>query len=248
VAKSSKSAKTERQRLIDETLKKQRSAERRRGNMIVGVSVVIALGLIGFAAYPRVESSVLQAQYKDKPLREIGAAASVCKPIEEKPATGVSNHVDEGVKVDYETSPPAYGPHWNAVGAPAPFEQKFYDEDDRPELEQLVHNLEHGYTILWYDDTMSRDQVAQIRSIANKFDSSTQKDPDFRQKFIAAPWTDKDGDPFPEGHVAFTHWKAGKGSDDSIGVFQYCTDVSGDALFDFMLAYPYTDAPEAAVI
>ena len=35
MAKPTKSAKTERQRLIDEAMKKQRSAEKRRGNAIV---------------------------------------------------------------------------------------------------------------------------------------------------------------------------------------------------------------------
>jgi len=29
-----------------------------------------------------------------------------------------------------------------------------------------------------------------------------------------------------------------------VGVWQYCTDVSGDALNAFMLKYPYMDSPE----
>ena len=29
-----------------------------------------------------------------------------------------------------------------------------------------------------------------------------------------------------------------------MGVWQYCSDVSGAALEDFMLKYPYTDSPE----
>ena len=33
-------------------------------------------------------------------------------------------------------------------------------------------------------------------------------------------------------------------ADAQVGVWQYCSDVSGAALEDFMLKYPYTDSPE----
>ena len=65
---------------------------------------------------------------------------------------------------------------------------------------------------------------------------------------IAAPWTsdDENGKKFPGGqHVAFTHWKGDSSA--STGVWQYCSDVSGDALTKFIDTYPYTDAPEATV-
>ncbi len=29
-----------------------------------------------------------------------------------------------------------------------------------------------------------------------------------------------------------------------VGVWQYCSEVSGEALNDFMLDYPYLDSPE----
>ena len=64
-------------------------------------------------------------------------------------------------------------------------------------------------------------------------------DSNFRDKFIAAPWksTDEDGAKFPDGqHVAFTHWSAGgNGETDTtkqVGAFQYCSGVSGAALHD----------------
>ena len=49
-------------------------------------------------------------------------------------------------------------------------ERKLYTADDRPELETLVHNLEHGYTILWYDETVAADDDAMTssRAIADK--------------------------------------------------------------------------------
>ncbi len=72
-----------------------------------------------------------------------------------------------------------------------------------------MHNLEHGYTLLWYDDTVAKDatQLAVVKGIAGKFESSTENG---RDKFIAVPWTGKDGKGFPQGtHVALTHWSMG---------------------------------------
>ena len=128
-------------------------------------------------------------------------------------------------------------------------ERKLYTEDDRPPLGNLVHNLEHGYTILWYDQSVADDggQMDELRGIADKLQGTGS----MRLKFKAVPWlsSDEDGKKFPDGqHVALTHWSNGGVGDDAtgkaVGVFQYCTDVSGAALKDFMLKYPYTDSPE----
>ncbi len=252
MAKSSKSAKSERQKLIDNAMKKQRSAEKRRGFAIVGVCVTVALLIVGAAAYKPVTDWWDLRQYNNLDLADVGAKPSVCQEIDTKTAEGVSDHVPGGTQVEYQDAPPAYGPHWNEPNlAPAPFDDKLYgDNDERPELESLVHNLEHGYTILWYDETVADDgdQMAQIASIAKKFKVD---DDNFRFKFIAAPWTDEDTDEvgtgFPDGqHVAFTHWKGD--AEKSTGVWQYCSDVSGEALDSFMQEYPYTDSPEPNAI
>ncbi|WP_148614030.1 DUF3105 domain-containing protein [Nocardioides rubriscoriae] len=248
MAKPSKTVKTERQRLIDETLKKQKSAEKRRGNLIVAVSVVLALGIIAIPVVPIVNGWFHEESYADTPIDEIGAAASVCQDPVTKAGKDVGTHVDQSQTVDYDTAPPAFGAHWNVLGlAPATFTDKFYDASDRPPLEALVHNLEHGYTILWYDETIadSSTQLAQVKAIARKFKESGDN-LNFRNKFIAAPWTsdDEGGKKFPSGqHVAFTHWMGNTTT--STGVWQYCSDVSGGALVAFLDKYPYTDAPEA---
>jgi hypothetical protein len=244
-----KPAKTDRQAVIEQMRKKQKSAERRRGTIIVTVCVLAALAIVGAAAVPILKDKWDQRQYNGKALADIGQPASTCQKITTKKADGNQQHVPEGTPVTYTTAPPAFGAHWNVAGlAPAPFARHFYTAEDRPELESLVHNLEHGYTILWYDDTIAGDEKAmeEIQGIADKFG-----DQNFRDKFIAAPWT-KDTEnykPFPDGtHVAFTHWSAGgNGVTDTskqVGVFQYCDGVSGEALSDFMAKYPYTDSPE----
>ena len=246
-----KSVKSDRQAVIDEIRKKQKGADRRRGFAIVGVCGLIAVVILGLAIYPIIKRNRDLSEFNNLKLAEIGSPASVCEKVTTKPANGSSDHVPYPQDVVYEEAPPAFGPHWNEAGiAPAGFERKFYTDNDRPKLESLVHNLEHGYTILWYDDTIAGDSKAlnQIEGIADKFKGSSDN---FRFKFIAAPWTgdDEDGKKFPDGqHIAFSHWSAGgNGETDTtkqVGAWQYCSAPSGAALDDFMKTYPYTDAPE----
>jgi len=61
------------------------------------------------------------------------------------------------------------------------------------------------------------------------------------------------GATFPGGaHVAFSHWSKGGAEETDttkqVGVWQYCSDVSGEALDSFMQEYPYTDSPEPNAI
>ncbi len=247
-----KSSKSDRQAVIDEIRKKQKGAERRRGYAIVAVCSLVALLIVVAAAYRPVKNWWDLRQFKDINLASIGAPASVCDDVTTKKADGNQQHVPFGSQVKYSTAPPAFGSHWNEAGqAPAPFNRKFYTDEDRPELEALVHNLEHGYTILWYDQSIADDpdKLNVIDGIADKFRSDSNN---LRYKFIAAPWTsddEKESGKFPDGmHVALSHWSAGgSGETDTskqVGAFQYCSQPSGEALKDFMLEYPYTDSPE----
>ena len=245
-----KASKTDRQAVIDEIRRKQKGAEKRRGFAIVGVCALVALLIVAAAAYRPIKNWWDLRKFNDIDLAAIGAPASSCEDITTKAATGSADHVPQPQQVTYETAPAVFGQHWNEAGvAPAPFNRKFYTEQDRPELEALVHNSEHGYTILWYDQSIADDgdQLNVIDGIADKFRSDSEN---FRFKFIAAPWTaedEKESGKFPEGtHVAITHWstKGGEGGDEQVGVFQYCEQPSGEALQDFMLEYPYTDSPE----
>jgi hypothetical protein len=250
-----KPAKTDRKAVIDQMRKKQKSADRRRNFAIVGVCVLIAVLILGAAVFPILKDKWDERAYAGKEVADIGAAASACQDIETKKADGNQNHVPVDTPVEYTTAPPAFGPHWNEAGvAPASFARKLYT-DDRPPLEALVHNLEHGYTILWYDETIADDdaQMDELRAIADKFTEGGADD--FRNKFIAAPWTsaDEDGAKFPDGqHVAFTHWSAGGQGETDVskqqGAFQYCSEVSGEALDSFMDEYPFADSPEPGAL
>lgn len=109
-----------------------------------------------------------------------------------KPAVGESvsipanfqTHVDIGTPLTYPSDPPAGGKHYAQE-----FEAGFYDEGtilNQPgdAAGYLVHNLEHGYVIFWYncaklDETDCNNFKSQIKTAMaakNNF------------KLIAFPW------------------------------------------------------------
>lgn len=222
----------------------QRKSERRRTIAIVAACAAAGVAIIAAGAYPLIKQSRTEAQFSGKGLAEIGAseAAASCSPVSKTPATGGSDHRPEGSEITYETTPPAFGPHY---ATPAAFSRKFYTTDDRPPVPTLVHNLEHGYSILWYDDTIAGDaqELAEVKAIARMFEN----DSGLAGKFVAAPWADDDGGALPDGkHIAVTHWSVGEGngSGDQVGVSEYCARPSGEVLANFVKAYPYSDSPE----
>lgn len=212
-------------------------------NAVIAAVVVVAL-LVAAVVWWSLRTR-LQEGSSATAVDEIGTEAR-CGPVQTEPASGSGEHVANGTTVDYAelgAAPPAYGPH---LAEPAGFERKLYTADDRPPLEALVHNLEHGYTVLWYDEAVAADEqtMSTVEQIAQSFEGTRLQE----DKFIAAPWTADDGAAFPEGmHVALTHWAA-EGSDaaagQGAGVRQYCAAPSGAAVDDFMQAYPWSNSME----
>ena len=242
-----KQDRTDRQAVIDSIRNKQKGADKRRGYAIVGVCVTVALLIVGAAAYQPIKDWYDLRGFSSTGLDTIGAEADACQEITTKKANGAQEHVEPGTPIQYEDAPPAFGQHYNVWDG---IERKLYT-NDRPDVGELVHNLEHGYTILWYDKTVadSDSMMDDLRGIATKFDDNEN----YRNKFKAVPWTDDDGEPFPGGqHVALTHWSVGgegeSAADKQVGVFQYCSAPSGAALEEFMKKYPYTDSPEPGAI
>ncbi len=242
MAKQSKDK--DRRAVVEQMRREQQRAEKKRTYAIMGGVVAVALVIIGLGAYPLIQDARQQSEFSGRGLDEIGAAAAQagCQDVQADAATGSADHRPESEELVYDQAPPASGSHYPTW---ADFGRKFYTAQDRPELGYLVHNLEHGYSILWYDETVadSDEQLAQVKAIANKFEGS-----DFENKFIAAPWTAEDGEAFPDGaHVALTHWSMGGTNgnpEGQRGITQYCEVPSGEAVATFMEDYPYTDSPE----
>jgi hypothetical protein len=233
-----KSQKQDRRELIEKMQREQARSDKRRTLIIVAASILVGLAIIAYPAVKLIQDS----RTKNLAISDLGvaaASASCAAPTDDK-ATGTQDHKPDGTVIQYPVSPPSSGPHYPVW---APFGKKFYTFDDRPPVPNLVHNLEHGYTILWYNEKTAndKDQVALIEKI------SKAKLPDSSNgKFIAAPFRDSDGQPWPDGkNIAFSHW-SGMGADGktAFGHRQFCGSVSGAALADFMAKYPSTDAQE----
>lgn len=257
MAKSpSSNPRPDRRAVVDQMRSRQKRAERRRNVAIVGACALVAVVIVGAAAFRPVKDWWDLRQFNSIDLADIGAPASACGEITTKTATGNQDHVQPGTPIDYADNPPSFGRHYDIW---EPMDRKFYTAADRPEVGKLVHNLEHGYTILWYDETIAEDdaRMNDLRAIAGKYQGSDN----LRLKFKAVPWTEEDGEPFPDDrHVAMTHWSTGGGDAEGaaegaadgegerqVGVWQYCDAPSGEALEQYMRDYPYTDSPEPQV-
>ncbi|MDQ4008744.1 MAG: DUF3105 domain-containing protein [Actinomycetota bacterium] len=242
MGKSSKS--NERRARIEELERQRKRDERRRMLMFSGVIGLVALVIVGIVGYELVTRTQEQQAIEETNFAQFGVAESAagCTPVQESPASGGADHVNPPQRIQYDQAPPSSGAHYPEW---AGFDRKFYTTEDRPPVEMLVHNLEHGYNILWYDETVANDEqaLAEIERLASKFEGS-ERDPD--NAFIAAPWTPADGGGFPDGkHIALTHWYADPetGADEK-GITRYCEQMSGAVVADFMAEWDQSEARE----
>jgi hypothetical protein len=235
VGNQPKEPQTERRAKVEALKKQQKAKERKKTVVVVGVAVVVAAGLIAVPT-AKIISDNRKANIE---IAQIGAPIDLAQCdgeiTDEVPATDARDHV-EG-KVDYATDPPSYGDHnatWVTVN-----NRGFYTPDDAPEIEQLVHNLEHGYTIAWYDPDISEEEKEELRILSKRLRGDSEY-----KKFIATPW-DKSRGELPSGKkIALTHWGT-EGSQPDLRAFrQYCGLVSGPVTSQFMNKHPRTHAPE----
>jgi hypothetical protein len=176
---SKKLQEKQRRRLAEQMRREQQRKAARRSNLItIGIAVVILGAVTVFIISERSSDS-------EVPSAPEGVAASKagCDEIEEH-EEGSADHVAAGTNVDYETSPPATGNHWETPADPG-----FYP--DEVAEESLVHNLEHSQIVIWYDP----DASAALKENLQRFVNSAN-DPDALPAgqatgpILAAPYED----------------------------------------------------------
>ena len=140
-------------------------------------------------------------------------------------AAGGADHVDNGTEMYYAGVPPVSGSHWGQWPDITP---QVYEADERPELGELVHSQEHGWTIVWYDESLADDDAA----MADLQSASDAVNDAGAVKVVFVPWTADDGDAFPDdAQIAITHWSGA--DDDEREVRQFCATVNADAIIAF---------------
>jgi Protein of unknown function (DUF3105) len=232
----SKAKANERRAKLEEVQREHQTADRRRNLLFGGIGGVLALAIIGgsIAAVQQVEAN----KPENKALTAFGVPATEasCTEFLTTKSGDVNNHVPpvdgEGnpTVIKYATVPPSFGPHFDA---PAPFERDFYTERDRPAMETLVHNLEHGYVVVWYDPDLPPAQADDLRGVVQKLRSQPET-----RKVIASAWDNSYGTLTDGAQIAMSHWGTKNGTR------QLCGQVSGEAINAFVQAHPPTGSPE----
>jgi hypothetical protein len=228
---------------IAEMQRQAKAAERRRTLLIIGTAVAVIVLIAGAVAFALLRDDS-RVPGGDLPSLGVSAAAASCDPITTDKASGGAVHVGPGTqqpnvtRVKYSTVPPTSGEHFATPEYP---NREFYTVKDRPKMETLVHNLEHGYTILWYDNTVTEKQLATLRAIAKRANESTAA----QSKFIVSAWDPSYGAFAPGKHFALSHWAADpQDLSKQAGHRQLCGDISGAVVEKFITTYPRTMAPE----
>lgn len=228
-----KTADADRKARVEEMRKAQQAAERRRNLLIGGIVAAVVIALVATVTV------VIRDFQKGQDPASIGVAASAaaCDPVVTDKASGSSVHVGPGTEkadvktVKYATVPPSSGEHFVVPDSSG---RKFFTAADRPKIETLVHNLEHGYTVVWYTSTTPKAQVDELKKISDL----AAKDSNTAGKFIVSAWDDAYGT-FPGGKtIGISHWGA------KDGYRQLCGQVSGAVVKSFIEKYPYSNAPE----
>jgi Protein of unknown function (DUF3105) len=131
----SKKLQDKRERRLAE--QRRREAQRkaaRRGNLVTVAVVVVVVAVVA--------GVVIQQRLAESAPVGVAAGEAGCTPIETHEIEG-NQHVDEGTEVDYQTTPPSSGNHYETPADPG-----FYSSE--VPAETLVHNLEHGQIVFWY--------------------------------------------------------------------------------------------------
>jgi hypothetical protein len=228
-----KTAEKDRKARVEQLRKAQEAAERRKTLLVVAASVVVIAVLVTAVV------AVIRREQDAKDPANVGVAVSAasCDAEVTDKTAGTSVHVGPGTDqaskttVEYATVPPSSGEHYVEPAYPS---RAFYTASDRPPLENLVHNLEHGYTVVWYAESLPKAQQDELKKISDliRADSKTGG------KFIVSAW-DAGRGALPAGKtIAMSHWGA------KSGYRQFCGVVSGAAISDFVAKHPYTDSPE----
>lgn len=147
----------------------KRRARRRRVALVAGAIVAIAavVGAIaggvevgGSGTSPDGElGSIEPAALPDQRLTGLRSAAKAAGCELQDPPEKPAQHV-EG-RVDYESAPPTSGPH-----ALAPARDGVYTEPPLPE--KLVHPLEHGNIVIWFDPELSDAERGGLAALYNE--------------------------------------------------------------------------------
>lgn len=207
---SKKLEQKQQRRLAEERRKEEAKREQRKKNL---VTLLIAFVVIGLVA-------ALVISERQQAAGPVGVSPDEanCGPKEDVEASD-NQHIDPGTEhAPYNSNPPTNGPHW-PVGDLAPVATGFYDTPQEPEA--VIHNLEHGQIVLWFDPEAPQQVKDDLEAIVEKQLATT----------VATPY-----DGLEDYNFYMTAWnKLPDDPEESFGTgfLQGCELVSEEVINDF---------------
>jgi Protein of unknown function (DUF3105) len=202
---SKKLEEKQRRRLAEQRRKEeQRKAAQRRNFITMGVAALVAILVVGLIVQQRNGTAAANsANYG------VTAAQAGCLAVQHpKPMVGTHIALNAPHK-KYDSSPPTSGPHYPPPIAP--IDPGFYSIAQTPE--KVVHNLEHGQIVIWYNPDAPEQIKSDIRAAVNEVPTYS----------LATPYNNMK----PGYNIALTAW----------GQLQFCKQVSKQVVDDFRTHY-----------
>ena len=201
-------ANRDRRQRIEELRKQQRATERRKNFIFAGAGIIVAVGLILAAVIPAYLHDKHQkdkAKQATKVLQLKPTAAETaagCTGVHQDPISPAGQHI--ATAIDYPKQkygdteggtppiPPTGGEHnFVSLGDSV----RFYPLSEKPRPERAVHNLEHGYIVIWYDSKLPQSEVGKLQALAQLPNYS---------RLLVVGWYQ--GDLPGNKHVVLTSW------------------------------------------
>lgn len=181
----------EKQRRREERQKAEEAARRaagrnRRlqlvGGVVLSVALVIVLGIVvtggggggGNGKGPSSASAPSGVKLPAQKIADFNAAVKASGCTYEKLPVQGRGHTEH--KVDYDTNPPASGPH-----NPEAAEDGKYAAGNEPEAEHWVHSLEHGRVIMMYRPGTPAATIDQLSAL---FDEPLNGTPGYHELLL----------------------------------------------------------------
>lgn len=190
-----------------------RKAQRKRNLVTTVVALLVLGGVIAAIVVQR------QAETEATTTYGVSEAEANCGEVEEQEIMS-ADHIDVGAAHEpYATNPPTSGPHYNEAGL-GPVQAGFYEDAAEAPPEGVVHNLEHGMIVFYYNPDAPAEVIEDLKLAVD----------DERVASVATPWTDLEGD----ANFVMAAW----------GQSQACEQVSRSIVNDFRREFQGIAGPE----
>ncbi|HEX5950746.1 MAG TPA: DUF3105 domain-containing protein [Actinomycetota bacterium] len=210
----------------------QRQSQRARRNRLIaiGVSVVlVAAAVVFLMTRPEEQSAASERAAQVLATSAAQTTAAGCAEVQDVGAYQPEDQDQAHVGTDdgpaempafstYPSQPPASGPHGTTTLAAGVYTSP-------PPMEPLIHSLEHGAAVVWYDPNAPAAELGEIQDF--------YADPEVGARVIVAPYDYPDqgeAGALPEGtQMALVSWHQ----------VQTCAAVNLGAAFGFTARYGF---------